>query len=531
MESNDIMLLLHPPPLTTRVASPDHPTVADLPRAQIFDLLGRREDDLRRWGKKWPVGMIHNVAKFIRSSPQKRECFERISRENDEAQEYLLAGLGSEGGNGQLWEVMTGMKYLLDHLEDRKLFYHAVPDEATEENTNSQVELARGRPDRNRQIPARFRDCEIDIHPRKSMQSSLPGHGSGQRDDGSGKPSGSSEVDDMKKDLRRYLRLPIITAWQKLNEYSTTLRESPLFAASTILHPSLGQELSEDYGIPKRAAENPGKQYAQGVGEEQDSEDYGDGNDLADYRASRKLQDFYLYYGRWHGKDGSLPREKYIFPIDKEELARLDILHKFFFVVRKNNLFSASLDVEQPLRVLDLGTGTGIWAIELSEKYPHMHVQGLDFNMIQPKMIPRTMTPPKPFDLEGSWETVDVDWDFMHVRTLFGIRHLKPGYGYMEQVEIDWAPQCDDDSLPTDSALSQWASKLLDAMDQYGRPMRVNTEKTRQQLALAGFVDISETVIRACYNPWPEDATEKEAARWFNMGLSSGLTALSCAPM
>ncbi|RKK50679.1 hypothetical protein BFJ69_g18029 [Fusarium oxysporum] len=118
-------------------------------------------------------------------------------------------------GNGRLWEVMTGMKYLLDHLEDRKLFYHAVPGEATEENTHSQVKLARARPDRNRQIPARFRDCEIAIHPRKSMQSSLPGRGSGQCDDGSGKPSGSSEVDDMKKDLRRYLRLPIITAWQK----------------------------------------------------------------------------------------------------------------------------------------------------------------------------------------------------------------------------------------------------------------------------------------------------------------------------
>ncbi|KAG7402876.1 Secondary metabolism regulator laeA [Fusarium oxysporum f. sp. rapae] len=266
-------------------------------------------------------------------------------------------------------------------------------------------------------------------------------------------------------------------------------------------------------------------------------------SDLADYRVPRKLQDFYSYYGRWYGKNGNLPREKYIFPIDKEELARLDILHKFFLVVRKNHLFSASLDVEQPLRILDLGTGTGIWSIELSEKYPHMHVQGLDFNMIQPKMIPRTMAPPKPFDLEGSWETVDLDWDFMHVRTLFGsiqnwpdlyknmIVHLKPGYGYMEQVEIDWAPQCDDDSLPTDSALSQWASKLLNAMDQYGRPMRVNPEKTRRQLALAGFVDISETVIRACYNPWPEDATEKEAARWFNVGLSSGLTALSCAAM
>ncbi|EGU83980.1 hypothetical protein FOXB_05506 [Fusarium oxysporum f. sp. conglutinans Fo5176] len=259
--------------------------------SQVFDLLGWREDDLRHWRKKGPMGKLHNVVKFIRSSPQRCELFKRISRENDEAQECLLAnestaelevvmnndtrwnstylmisralvkqgdiraflvhpevekmGWGSEGGNGRLWEVMTGMEYLLEHLEDRKLFYHAVPDEAAGENTNSQVELARGRPDRNRQIPARFRDCEMDIHPRKSMQNSLPSRGSGQCDDGSGKPSGSSAVDDMGKDHRRYLRLSIITAWQKLNEYYTKLGESPLFAASIILNPSLGMSYLE----------------------------------------------------------------------------------------------------------------------------------------------------------------------------------------------------------------------------------------------------------------------------------------------
>ncbi|KAG7408190.1 putative AC transposase [Fusarium oxysporum f. sp. rapae] len=195
--------------------------------SQVFDLLGRREDDLRHWRKKGPVGKLHNVIKFIRSSPQRCELFKRISRENDEAQEYLLAsestaelevvmnndtrwnstylmisralvkqgdiraflvhpevekwlpeadmlkgddwrllaeiklilepfylqtmrtqGWGSEGGNGRLWEVMTGMEYLLEHLEDRKLFHHAVPDEAGGQDTNSQAELARGRPDR-----------------------------------------------------------------------------------------------------------------------------------------------------------------------------------------------------------------------------------------------------------------------------------------------------------------------------------------------------------------------------------------------
>ncbi|KAF6525877.1 hypothetical protein HZS61_011672 [Fusarium oxysporum f. sp. conglutinans] len=292
--------------------------------SQVFDLLGRREDDLRHWRKKGPVGKLHNVVKFIRSSPQRCELFKRISRENDEAQEYLLAsestaelevvmnndtrwnstylmisralvkqgdiraflvhsevekwlpeadmlkgddwrllaeiklilepfylltmrtqGWGSEGGNGRLWEVMAGMEYLLEHLEDRKLFHHAVPDEAGGQDTNSQAELARGRPDRNRQLPARFRDCETDIHPRKSRQGPLSDRGSRQCDDGSGKPSGSLGIDDMGKDHRHYLRLSIMTAWQKLNEYYTKLGDSPLFAASIILHPSLGMNYLE----------------------------------------------------------------------------------------------------------------------------------------------------------------------------------------------------------------------------------------------------------------------------------------------
>ncbi|KNB16799.1 hypothetical protein FOXG_14855 [Fusarium oxysporum f. sp. lycopersici 4287] len=162
-----------------------------------------------------------------------------------ESQTMRTQGWGSEGGNGRLWEVMTGMEYLLEHLEDRKLFHHAVPDEAGGQDTNSQAELARGRPDRNRQLPARFRDCETDIHPRKSRQGPLSDRGSRQCDDGSGKPSGSLGIDDMGKDHRHYLRLSIMTAWQKLNEYYTKLGDSPLFAASIILHPSLGMNYLE----------------------------------------------------------------------------------------------------------------------------------------------------------------------------------------------------------------------------------------------------------------------------------------------
>ena len=58
---------------------------------QVFNLLGRHEEDLRHWRKKRPVGKLHNVAKFIRSSPQRCELFKKIARENDEAQGFLLA--------------------------------------------------------------------------------------------------------------------------------------------------------------------------------------------------------------------------------------------------------------------------------------------------------------------------------------------------------------------------------------------------------------------------------------------------------
>ncbi|PCD25972.1 hypothetical protein AU210_012406 [Fusarium oxysporum f. sp. radicis-cucumerinum] len=72
-------------------------------------------------------------------------------------------GWGSEGGNGWLWEVMTGMEYLLEHLEDRKLFHHAVPDEAGGQDTNSQAELARGRPDLLRVIKYLKYDPGFDL--------------------------------------------------------------------------------------------------------------------------------------------------------------------------------------------------------------------------------------------------------------------------------------------------------------------------------------------------------------------------------
>lgn len=52
----------------------------------------------------------------------------------------------------------------------------------------------------------------------------------------------------------------------------------------------------------------------------------------------------------------------------QQEMDRMDIFHKFFLVARKEVLHTAPLirNYDGP-RILDLGCGTGIWAIDMAE--------------------------------------------------------------------------------------------------------------------------------------------------------------------
>ena len=39
---------------------------------------------------------------------------------------------------------------------------------------------------------------------------------------------------------------------------------------------------------------------------------------------------------------------------------------------------------KQPKNMLDIGTGTGIWAIEMGDEYPDTHIIGTDLSATQP---------------------------------------------------------------------------------------------------------------------------------------------------
>ncbi|KAL2184374.1 S-adenosyl-L-methionine-dependent methyltransferase [Thermothelomyces heterothallicus CBS 203.75] len=256
---------------------------------------------------------------------------------------------------------------------------------------------------------------------------------------------------------------------------------------------------------------------------------------------NRTYQEVYAENGRWYG---TFKKGKYMFPIDETELERLDVFHKIFLVARQEATHSAPLHNQETPHILDLGCGTGIWGIDMADsKYPGgVHV-GVDLNYIQPEFIPANMRFLQK-DIEDRWQDLDPGtWDLIHMRCLMGsisnwprvyaeiYRHLKPYYGYFEQVEIDWTPRCDDGSLPRNGYLVQWATQLMDVMDSFGRPMRFNSNTIKQQLADAGFDDIKEEIIQLPVNGWPIDAHGKTLGRWFNLGIRQALQPLSLAPL
>lgn len=148
-------------------------------------------------------------------------------------------------------------------------------------------------------------------------------------------------------------------------------------------------------------------------------------------------------------------------PIDEKEQDRNDLQHAKFMLLLGGKLHLAPI-ASDPQKILDLGTGSGIWSIDMAENHPSATVTGVDIAATMPEWVP----PNVQFeieDVEEDWLFAKDSFDFIFGRELLmAIRdwprmikqaydHLKPG-GYLELQMTFPKTFCEDGSLDLDTS-------------------------------------------------------------------------------
>ncbi|KAF6821466.1 methyltransferase domain-containing protein [Colletotrichum musicola] len=231
-------------------------------------------------------------------------------------------------------------------------------------------------------------------------------------------------------------------------------------------------------------------------------------------------------YRRLHGRTYT-KKIDYWGPNDERQNEGLDINH-YWVTLFLNNKLCLSPIGDSPQNVLDVGTGTGIWAIDFADEFPSAEVIGVDISPIQPSWVP----PNCKFnidDIEQPWTFPDNFFDLVHIRDLQGsasdwtalykqaFAAIKPG-GYIEVKESEIECHCQLLDLPENHIFRDWRKFLSQACEKLGKvasQAHPDEHGIAKALQAAGFVDIVAKKWPIPIGGWARDSLLQE------VGISS----------
>jgi hypothetical protein len=228
-------------------------------------------------------------------------------------------------------------------------------------------------------------------------------------------------------------------------------------------------------------------------------------------------------------------RGKYVLPNDEEEQERMNLHHRSMRLVLHNQHWISPI---QPTRILDVGTGTGVWAIDVADQTQSAHVVGVDLSPIQPSLIPPNLQF-EIMDADDTWEGSEQHFDLIHTQFMNGVSIRSwdffyqqafislVSYGWVENQEMDMRFRCDEVEPPMDSAYMRWAELWNEGLNNLGLTGRCFPEQMKENMKSRGFVNVSAHFNCLPVGPWPVEGQQKEAGVLNLKAMLDGISGLS----
>ncbi|KAK1457127.1 methyltransferase domain-containing protein [Colletotrichum melonis] len=220
----------------------------------------------------------------------------------------------------------------------------------------------------------------------------------------------------------------------------------------------------------------------------------------------------------------------------KTESDRLDFLHMLMVKTIGENLYLAPLELERIQRILDIGTGTGIWAILMGEEFPHAEIVGNDLSAIQPTWVPSNVK----FeidDVESPWVN-SAKYDFIFCRDMAAslgdwpklmrniYANLTPG-GWVEFQDFNLRYTSDDGSYTEQHKTSKWAEMFFEACESINREPNPGPKLEDWVRETGDYVNISHQKFKIPIGDWPKDPHYKECGIINMLQILDGLEAFT----